>query len=263
MSGSNCCFLTCVQISQEAGQVVWYSHLFKNFPQFVVIHTVKDFSVVKEAEIHVFLEFSCSFYEPTDVGNLISCSSAFSKSSLYMCSGSQFTHYIQRGHKEKWATEDVMVGWYHWLNGHEFEQTPRDSEGQGRPSCCSSQGWRVRHVLVTEQQQQCTRKNAAYFITGLTCSQTYSLQDVEKWEKFNCPVKNLSVCSCLSSGGDCVPKDDNNISHPINSWNVTWKTTLQEAESVSPLFKSQFTLWSVLTNRMEWKYSYLTFRGEL
>ena len=80
MSGSNCCFLTCVQISQEAGQVVWYSYLLKNFPQFAVIHTVKGFSVVNELD--VFLEFYCFFDDPADVGNLISGSSAFSKSSL-------------------------------------------------------------------------------------------------------------------------------------------------------------------------------------
>ena len=81
-SGSNCCFLTCIQISQEAGQVVWYSHLLKKFPQFVVIQTVKDFSVVIETEVDVFLEFSCFFDDPTDVGNLISGSSTVSKSSL-------------------------------------------------------------------------------------------------------------------------------------------------------------------------------------
>ena len=80
MFSSNCCFLTCIQTSQEAGQVVWYSHLFKNFPQFVMIHTVKGFSIVNEAD--VFLEFSYFFYDPTDVGNLISSSSAISKSSL-------------------------------------------------------------------------------------------------------------------------------------------------------------------------------------
>ena len=82
MSSSNCCFLTCIQIYQEAGQVVWYSHLFQNFPQFIVIHTVKDFSIVNKAEIDVFLELSCFFDDPTDVGNLISGSSAFSKSIL-------------------------------------------------------------------------------------------------------------------------------------------------------------------------------------
>ena len=71
------CFLTCIQISQEAGQVVWYSHLFKNVQEFVVIHTVKGFEMVNKAEIDVFLEFSCLFYDPTDVGNLISGSSAF------------------------------------------------------------------------------------------------------------------------------------------------------------------------------------------
>ena len=79
-SGSNRCFLTCIQVSQEAGKVVWYSHLLKYFPQFVVIHTVKGFSIVNEVD--VFLEFSCFFNDPMDVGNLISGSSAFSKSSL-------------------------------------------------------------------------------------------------------------------------------------------------------------------------------------
>ena len=82
MSSSNCCFLTCIQISQEAGQVVWYSHLFQNFPQFIVIHTVKGFSIINKAEIDVFLELSCFFHDPADVGNLISGSSAFSKTSL-------------------------------------------------------------------------------------------------------------------------------------------------------------------------------------
>ena len=82
MSTSICCFLTCIQISQEAGKAVWYSHLLKNFPQFVVIHTVKGFGVVNKAEIDVFLELSSFFYDPADVGNLISGSSAFSKYSL-------------------------------------------------------------------------------------------------------------------------------------------------------------------------------------
>ena len=79
MSGFNCCFLTCIQISQEAGKVGWYPQIIKNFPRFVVIHTVKDFAIVNKAEIDVFLELSCFFYDPTDVGNLISGSSAFSK----------------------------------------------------------------------------------------------------------------------------------------------------------------------------------------
>src|SRR5574341_810397 len=82
LSSSNCCFLTCIQISQEAGQVVWYSHLFQNFPQFIVIHTVKGFGIVNKAEIDFFLELSCFFDDPEDVGNLISGSSAFSKTSL-------------------------------------------------------------------------------------------------------------------------------------------------------------------------------------
>ena len=82
MSSSNCCFLTCIQISQEAGQVIWYFHLFQNFPQLIVIHTAKGFGIVNKAEIDVFLELSCFFHDPADVGNLISGSSAFSKSSL-------------------------------------------------------------------------------------------------------------------------------------------------------------------------------------
>ena len=76
------CFLTCIHISQEAGQVVWYSHLFQNFPQFIVIHIVKGFGTVNKAEIDVFLELSCFFDDPEDVSNLISGSSAFSKTSL-------------------------------------------------------------------------------------------------------------------------------------------------------------------------------------
>ena len=82
MSSSNCCFLTCIQISQKAGQVVWYSHLLKNFPQFVVFHTVKGFNIVNKAEVDFFLEPSCFFDDPADVGSLISGFSAFSKTSL-------------------------------------------------------------------------------------------------------------------------------------------------------------------------------------
>ena len=82
MSSSNCCFLACIQISEEASQVVWYSHLLKNFPQFVASHIVKGFGIVSKAEVNVFLELSCFFDDPTDVGNLISGSSAFSKSSM-------------------------------------------------------------------------------------------------------------------------------------------------------------------------------------
>ena len=91
ISSSNCCFLTCVQVFQEADQVVWYSHLFKNFPQFVVIYTVKGFGIVNKAEIDVFLELSCFFDDPTNVGNLKSGSSAFSKTRLNIC---KFTVHI-------------------------------------------------------------------------------------------------------------------------------------------------------------------------
>ena len=72
MSGSNCCFLACIQVFLEAGKVVWYSHHLKNFPQLVVIHIIKGFSIVNEAEVDVVLEFPCFFYDTTDAGNLIS-----------------------------------------------------------------------------------------------------------------------------------------------------------------------------------------------
>ena len=84
MSISKCCFLTCTQVSQETGKVVWYSYLFKNFSQFVVIQTVKGFSIVNEAEVNVFQGLPCFFHDPMNVGNLISGSSAFSKPSLYI-----------------------------------------------------------------------------------------------------------------------------------------------------------------------------------
>ena len=92
MSASTYCFLSCKQISQEVGKVVWYSHLLKNFPQFVVIHTVKVFGIVNKTEVDVFPKLFCFFYDPADAGKLVSVSSAFSKSSLNICKFS-FTYY--------------------------------------------------------------------------------------------------------------------------------------------------------------------------
>ena len=91
MFSSYCCFLTCIQISQESGKVAWYSHLLKNFTQFIVIHTVKGFSIVNKAEVDVFLDLSCFFDIPADVGNLTSGSSALSKFTLKIW---KFTVYI-------------------------------------------------------------------------------------------------------------------------------------------------------------------------
>ena len=117
MSSSNCCFLTCIQIFQEAGKVVQYSHLLKNFPQFVVIHTVKGFGIVSKAEVGVFLELSCFFNDPMDVGNLTSGFSAFSKSSLNIWKLmvhillkpglENFEHYFA----SMWAEHNFAVVW--------------------------------------------------------------------------------------------------------------------------------------------------------
>ena len=91
MSTSNCCFLTCIQVSQEAGQVVWYSHVFQNVPQFTVIHTIQGFAVVNKAELDVFLELSCFFLWSANLGNLIFGSSAFSKTGLNIL---KFTFHV-------------------------------------------------------------------------------------------------------------------------------------------------------------------------
>ena len=81
-----------IQVFQEAGQVVWYFHFFQNYPQCIVLHTVKGFGIVNKAEIDVFLELSCFFDDPAEFANLISGSSAFSKTSLNIWN-SQFTYY--------------------------------------------------------------------------------------------------------------------------------------------------------------------------
>ena len=119
MSSSKHYFLTCTQISQEAGKVAWYSHLFKYFPQFVVMHTVKTFRVVNEAEVDLFLELSCFFDESADVGNLISGSSAFSKTSLNICKFmvhvllkphlENFEHYLLACEMSAIKTEDLAI----------------------------------------------------------------------------------------------------------------------------------------------------------
>ena len=122
MSSSNSRFLTCIQVSQEAGQVVWYSHLFQNFPQFIVIHMFKGFGIVNKAEIDVFQELSCFFDDPADVGSLMSETpvlwSPHAKSWLI---GKDPDAGKDWGQEEKGMTEDEMAGWHHWLYGHEFE----------------------------------------------------------------------------------------------------------------------------------------------
>ena len=109
MSSSKCCFLTCIQISQKAGQMIWYPHLLKDFPQFVVIHVVKDFGIVNRAEVDVFLELSCFCNDPADVGNLIFGSSDFSKSSLNICKIT--VHVLSNPGLENFADYFARVRW--------------------------------------------------------------------------------------------------------------------------------------------------------
>ena len=126
MSSSNCCLLTCKQVSQEAGKVDWYSHLLKKFPHFVVIHTVKGLSVANEAEADVFLTFPYFLYDPTFIGILISVSSAFSKSGWNIWKFSvhvllkpgleNFMHYFANMWKEcncvvVWTFFDISLLW--------------------------------------------------------------------------------------------------------------------------------------------------------
>ena len=124
ISSSNCRFLTCMQVSQEAGKVVWYSHLFNNFSQFIVIYRVKGFSIASEAEVDVLLEFSCFFYDPVDVGNLISGSSAFSKFSLNIWKFSVHLLLFSLGDKQRllyrfWdCTQVLHFGLFCWLWGY-------------------------------------------------------------------------------------------------------------------------------------------------
>ena len=117
MSGSNCCFLACIQVSQETDKVIWNPHLSKNFPQFVVIHTVKGFRILNEAEVDIFLDLPWFLCDPADIGNLISPSSAFSKSSLYIWkflvhmllkpSLKDFEHYLV----SMWNEHNCLVVW--------------------------------------------------------------------------------------------------------------------------------------------------------
>ena len=106
-SSSNCCFLTCIHVSQEAGQVVWYSHFFQNFPQVIVIHTVKGFCVVIKAEMYVFVELSSFFDHPADVGSLISGSSGFPKASLNIW---KFTiHVLLKAHGNLENHQQIVI----------------------------------------------------------------------------------------------------------------------------------------------------------
>ena len=135
MSSSNCCFLICIQISQEAGQVVWYFRLFQNFLQFIVIHTVKGF-VVNKAEADVFLELSCSFNDLADVSNLTTGSSAFAKSSLNIW---KFTVHILL----KLGLEKLLE------TGPEFKEGNKGVEGEDNGSLLPWTPLSVSGTLLT------------------------------------------------------------------------------------------------------------------
>ena len=132
MSCSNCCFLSWIEISHRAGKVIWYSNLLKNFPQFVVIHRVKGLGLVNKAKVDVFLELSCFIYDPMYVGNSISGSSAFSKTSFNIWKFTvlvllkpgleNFEHYFtsvwgECNYAVVWAFFGIAFLWYWNENG--------------------------------------------------------------------------------------------------------------------------------------------------
>ena len=112
MSSSNCCFLTCIQTSQEAGQVVWYSHLLENSPQFVVIHTVKGFDVISKVKVDVFLVF-CFFDDPVDVGSLISIDWGMPLETLPLLYFKMWAVFEVNScqHKASWAPVKLHCSW--------------------------------------------------------------------------------------------------------------------------------------------------------
>ena len=155
MSSSNCCFLTLIQISQETVKMVWYSHLFKSFLQFIMIHTVKGFSVVDETEVDIFLEFPCFLYDPASVGNLISDSSSFSKPSLDIWKF--LVHIMLKSSMQDFMHDLTSMGWLPWwLSGKEstcqcrrlgFDPWVRRSCGEGNGNTlqhsCLGKSWTV------------------------------------------------------------------------------------------------------------------------
>ena len=125
MSNSNC-FLTSIQVSQEAGKVVWYSHLSKNFP--VCCDPHKGFSIINKAGVNVFLEFLCFFYDPADVGNLISGSSAFSKSSLNIWKFSVHENIMKRQKDMTLKDELPMLVGAQYTIGDPWRNNSRNNE---------------------------------------------------------------------------------------------------------------------------------------
>ena len=129
IQGSNCCFLTRIQVSQEVGNMVRYSHLFKSFAQFVMTHTVKGFSTVNETEIDCFLEFSCFLYNPANVGNLIyKCGTGFRqqvKRKVFSESENMFVQELCHG-----KTSGRLVPWNN-LYGRLYTQQTCDPKGKG------------------------------------------------------------------------------------------------------------------------------------
>ena len=145
MSSSNYCFLTCIQIAQEAGKVVWYSHLFKNFPQFAMTHTVKGFGIVNKTEVDIFLELSCFFDDPTDVGNLTSVLLPFQNPTW--TSGSSWFEYcwslvwriLSNIQKTKIMASSPITSWQ--IDGEKWEQW------QTLFSCAPKSLWKVTAAM--------------------------------------------------------------------------------------------------------------------
>ena len=165
MSSSNCCFLTCIRICQEAGQVVWYSHLFQDFPQFIVIHTVKGFGIVNKAEIDIFLKLSCFFDDPVDVGNLSIQFSSVAQSCPTLCHP---TDYSPPGSSVHGILQARILEWV-CMSSWRGSSQPRDQTHVLYVSCIGRQVLYHSHylgspIITIREDNHNTVKLFIYFI---------------------------------------------------------------------------------------------------
>ena len=228
MSSSNSCFLTWIQVFQETDQVVWYSHFFQNFPQFILIYT-KALALSIKQKLMFFWNSSCFFSYPVDVGNLISGSSTFSKTSLniWKCTVhiflepglENFEHYFANVWDEcncvvVWAffgiafLRDWSENWpfpalwpllsfpnllTYWVHGHGFGWTLGVGDGQECLSCCGS--WGRKECDMTNWTESCLKFFSCYIVL-ITKTATIIVSDLNQWN-YSTAFAPMSTSTCL------------------------------------------------------------------